>query len=69
MALKPPASSSNPREWQGSLPLGGAGGRLRFVLADAKVQHQGWGLQGKVRVFLMAEENFPKCLQKVAPYF
>ena len=25
MALKPPASSSNPREWQGSLPLGGAG--------------------------------------------
>ena len=25
MALKPPAGSSNPREWQGSLPLGGLG--------------------------------------------
>ena len=38
-------------------------------IADAKVQHQGWGLQGKVRVFYMSSGCFPKCLQKVAPYF
>ena len=38
-------------------------------IAVAKVQHQGWGLQGKVRVFYMSSGCFPKCLQKVAPYF